>query len=195
MLTAAFLDAILYVMSERALSADKQLHPPTAAELTYLSALLNLLASGTYVTAYTALGFWGDWVTDPIKQQPCDSGGLGLIIAGWASTAVANMVHYLSFYYCVERSDAVATGVNKAAQSVTVFFLSDLLFCGPGAASDEDDGCTLAGECLRTRKVVSAFVVFGGVFIYALGYPRRSRDQPGADRTVVASQSGSRTLS
>ena len=165
-LAAAFLDAVMYVFTERA-AAQRS---PTAGggserlitedESCCLVGVVNLGFAALYVAAYAAAGRWGAWVARPIADAGASPGAVAAV---WLADAFLYYAHYGSFYYCAKYS-SVSAGVNKALQSAAIFYSSDLIFCSRARRA----------QCLTLYKVLASAAVCVGVLVY--GLPPRAND-------------------
>ena len=169
-LAAAACDAVLYVFAERALSATEG---PSANELTYISAIINLSITSVYVLSYAAAGQWQEWVVEPLLASHCHSSS-SAVVGTWVVLGLAYWAHYQSFYLSVGGSNAVAAGVNKALQSASIFFTAHVLFCDSGGFHGGIPApCRRANECLTPLKIASSAAVFLGTVLYGVGAQQR----------------------
>lgn len=143
---------------------------PTPNEISTAVGAFNLGISLAYVGIYSAAGLWRTWVTDQIDAKGGDS---RLVVSFWVVQALIMWLHYLTFYYSVGCTSAVAAAVNKAVQSAGIFLLSAALYCntswGPGKAFP-DVFIYDEKECMTPVRVVAVVVVCGSVLLYAHGY-------------------------
>lgn len=101
---------------------------------------------------------------------------LGLILSG--------LFHNVSYFYIMNRSGGVATGVLQALRAVLVFFLSHFAFCGL------DDQ-----QCFTSKKGTSTFVVVIGVLWFSISksssnIPTAAHNEP-IDELPLHSNAGS----
>lgn len=75
------------------------------------------------------------------------------------SFAVANLIHYMAFFYTLKHVSGGATsaGVMKALQSVLVFAFTSLAYCGRLGGNE---------MCFSSTKLASLVVVVGGIILF-----------------------------
>jgi len=145
--TGSVLTAVMYVVCEHLLSLPGKLPP---ASLSVFVGLVGTLVMTIYVVVWD-VPHLGTYFIDPVTKTGAN---VGIIAVLYAVAILANFVHQLAFYR-ICTGNAVSAGVNKAVQSVGVFFLSAALFCHQTQA-----------ECLTLLKGVAAVVVASGVVAY-----------------------------
>ena len=149
--------------------------PPGEAMCAYVG-LQNSGLLAVYIAFYTAPR-WQELVSDPVADS--GTGTYASMVSAYALTTVSLCAHQLSFYTLQNygSGQSVACGVNKAAQTVSVFIAADLCFC-----TEEDDRA-----CFTVTKFESLIAVVVGVCAYALV----SKDSPKAE---VATEEEARGL-
>jgi len=108
---------------------------------------------------------WDELVTQKIKEK---NGSVDIIILTMAFQAVASLLHAVSFFRVVNHMGSVTAAVCKGLQAAGVFVFAALFFCSSDSAM-----------CFTLMKVLSFFVVIGGVFVYSLNAAKEKKDKVG----------------
>ena len=158
-LTCALMDAIFYVLCERALTQLPEHQRPSENDICTVHGLIGGTLTAIYLFIYWQAGQWEAWVDDYrndtlTRTKGIHEGGTGSEIAVlWACLGVVYWLHYLTFYHCTGLASSVASGVNKSAQATLVFVTTDLFFCNENDFNDKT--CAWCG----VSRVVCGLVV------------------------------------
>lgn len=163
----SFLSTLLYsleyVIAERILSKSNI----RAASLVGYIGLSGVLFSLMYIFAYT-VPHWHEIVSEEIIKN---NGKSLTIFFLYFLFLVSEAFYNYTYFVIIETSGAVTGGVMQGLRAVLVFSMSAVLFCD-----------LKQSQCFDTIKGISAFIVIGGVMIYAL--VSRFEDSSKAQATV-----------
>lgn len=152
----SILNSLTYVLSESIMTTSK--------DSDTLSVQVNCAIQASVGCAVLLL--WQVLHTRPrfalLIQQPMERVHTSTFEAACilVSFAVANLIHYLSFFYTLKylSGGATSAGILKALQAVLVFAVTSLVYCH-----------RVGGEemCFSSTKLASLVVVVGGVLLFA----------------------------
>lgn len=166
-------DAIFYVIVEKITGQSNDGINPSEMEICIMVGLIDLFLTSIYIGGYYINGYWDKFVKDPIEKCSHNHVRSNQVFWMWIIMTPVMLLHYLSFYYSISTASSVAAGVNKAFQSITLFFLSHILFCDGDQKCETTTTCDLPircydpKQCLNVYKIISATIVFIGIILYA----------------------------
>lgn len=149
----AFLSTLLYsveyVVAEKILNKS---NIKTANLVGYLG-LCGAIVSLLYILLFT-VPHWTSIVSEEIIKQ---NGKAFYIFLYYFIFLVMEAAYNYSYFVIIETAGAVSGGVMQGLRAVLVFGLSSSFFCDIHQS-----------QCFDTVKGISAFIVIGGVMLYAL---------------------------
>lgn len=152
--------SIVYVLNE------KNLKRPGGPSTVQQSSWIGTSASSiclVYIVLYTIPNYQ-TLIVDKVKEN---YGGqpYGWIYISYILLLLLHFLHSYTYFWILESSGAVTTGVLQALRAVTVFFFSSYFFC-------EIDNA----QCLTIYKIESCLAVVIGVLIYSWASREKKED-------------------
>lgn len=148
----SMMNALTYVLSESIMKGKEQ-----------MSVQVNCAIQSS-VGCFVML-LWQVLYTRPRYQalirQPMERANTTFVRAACilVSFAVANLIHYMAFFYTLKYfwGGATSAGIMKALQAVLVFAFTSLAYCGRVGGSE---------MCYSRIKLASLVIVVGGVLLF-----------------------------
>eukprot|EP01006_Ploeotia_vitrea_P066179 TRINITY_DN94472_c0_g1_i1.p1 TRINITY_DN94472_c0_g1~~TRINITY_DN94472_c0_g1_i1.p1 ORF type:complete len:436 (-),score=7.66 TRINITY_DN94472_c0_g1_i1:337-1545(-) len=163
---AAMIYGVNYVTNETLMTIP---NAPPAENVVVFDGVTNMFVMIIWIFMYDGPKWAKEVTPGDTKYYP--------IIFVFIGIALSNMVHMWSFMYASGISSAVASGVNKSAQSVTIFITS-LVFCQhakplpfihiPGTPPPSPSAPLHTTDCFTGIKGASLAVVTVGVLTYSM---------------------------
>lgn len=122
------------------------------------STFLTLL----YMLFYTAPR-WEELIA---SQVMLSHGHYTSIVCVFLFLCGVNALHNAAYFHIVEEVGSVVAGLMQSLRAVVVFFASALLYCHLHQE-----------QCMNTSKLVSAFIVVGGVVLFILNPLREDKNR------------------
>lgn len=183
-LGATFLNACVYVLSDKVLSTTKPTPVPEMV-CTMVGGYASLLTF-IYLCVHTFPN-WKTEVTDVIAARQGST--IGIMVA-YPLLIFSAMLHSLNYYVLLSRINNIAVGIMQSLRAVLVFVMSHYLFCGVSSV-----------QCFNQWKLISTIVVIGCVTLFTFHSSPTSHAKADTVQTtsavvaVTASSSNSRTSS
>jgi len=152
--------SIVYVLNEKHLKLPGG--PSTVQQSSWIGTSASSICL-VYIILYT-LPHYQTLIVDKVKEN---YGGqpYGWIYISYILLLLLHFLHAYTYFWILESSGAVTTGVLQALRAVTVFFFSSYFFC-------EIDNA----QCLTIYKVESCLAVVTGVLFYSMASRVKKED-------------------
>ncbi|ORX63335.1 hypothetical protein BCR32DRAFT_273464 [Anaeromyces robustus] len=144
--------SVVYVLNEKNLKLPGG--PTTVQQSSWIGTSASSICL-VYIILYTIPNYQ-TLIVDKVKEN---YGGqpYGWIYISYILLLLLHFLHAYTYFWILESSGAVTTGVLQALRAVTVFFFSSYFFC-------EIDNA----QCLTIYKIESCLAVVTGVICYSL---------------------------
>ena len=154
---AAFLHATSTVLLETLLVYQRIPGPVILVWLGGVGAIAYVLWGIVFFTVVT---------TENELDSVIDEKRIGVVVAVFIFLILNSMVHAFTLLSSVSRLGGTSTGIIRAMQSVILFCLDHVFFCG----TDEK-------QCLNPKKVISSIFTITGVLLYSSAGEAREEDK------------------
>ncbi|KAG4101313.1 hypothetical protein H8356DRAFT_1034577 [Neocallimastix lanati (nom. inval.)] len=156
--------AVVYVLNEKYLKLPGG--PSTVQQSSWIGSAASILCF-IYIMVYTVPNYQ-TLIVDKVREN---YGGppYRWIYISYILLLLVHFLHSYTYFWILESSGAVTTGVLQALRAVTVFFFSSYFFC-------EIDNA----QCLTIYKIESCLAVVVGVLFYSFA-SRKKEDEEELD--------------
>lgn len=154
--------SIVYVLNERHLKLPGG--PTTVQQSSWIGIGASSLCF-IYIIVYT-LPNYKELIVDKVHENYGNEPYYWIYIS-YLLLLLTHFLHAYTYFWILDASGAVTTGVLQSLRAVTVFFFSSYFFCSIDSA-----------QCLTIYKVMSCLAVVTGVLFYSFASKKKTETPP-----------------